>query len=52
MCLIIAIFSLVFSVNFAMHGNNLLALVSGGIGLFFTGLMIRNIRLRIKERNS
>jgi len=51
MCLIIAIFSLVFSVSFFMKGNILLAFVSGAVGLFFIALMIRNIRLTLKERN-
>ncbi|MGZ5208879.1 MAG: hypothetical protein ACXWB0_07660 [Sulfuricurvum sp.] len=50
MCLIIAIFSLVFAINFLMHGNILLASISAGVGLFFAALMIRNIRKRIQEK--
>jgi hypothetical protein len=50
MCLIVALFSFAFAVNFLMHGNIVLASISGVVGLFFAGLMIRNILQRIKEK--
>ncbi len=51
MCLILSIFSLAFAINFLMHGNILLASISGTMGLFFLALMIYTIQKRLKERS-
>jgi hypothetical protein len=50
MCLVIAVLSLAFAVNFLLQGKMLLGLVSTVVGLFFVVIMIRNIRKRLKEK--
>lgn len=52
MCLIISMVSLAFAYMFFTDGNILNGTISTVIGVFFIGLMIRNILKTKKEREN